>query len=59
MSASHRMTLKATRVKVPLSHLVSHICQACDTGPPVAKDAFEKNVSLDTARVRPPRDRVC
>ena len=59
MSASRRMTLKATRVKVPLSHLVSHICQACDADPLVARDVFEKNVSLDTARVRPPRDRVC
>ena len=33
MSALYRMPLKATRVKVPLSHPVLHICQAYDTGP--------------------------
>lgn len=40
MSASYRMPLKATRVKAPLSHLVSHICQECDTDLLVARDAF-------------------
>ena len=33
MGVSRRMTLKATRVKVLMSHPVSHICQAYDTGP--------------------------
>ena len=32
MSASPRMALKATRVKVLMSQPVLHICQAYDTG---------------------------
>lgn len=40
MSALYRMPLKATRVKAPLSHLVSHIYQDCDTDPLVARDTL-------------------
>ena len=40
MGVSRRMTLKATRVKAPLSHLVSHIYQDCDTDPLVTRDTL-------------------